>query len=600
MKLTFSFQSFFSDKKLAKKQVGHFLLEQAHIDVSVVFDDSSVKVIRLVRAASGSFELELGKDDIPVAAESDGTLSRRLIRRLNFELIVPFEAVGKTFELLHIVQQFTATPGPANSDFVVDYRFTPFAWVHTGTRKARTANLNTHPLLDLSKLNQNQILINALVLDLTELWDHLHQKNKVYAGYKDLTEPSKVTFKVFAHLGGNAFIYYCVVPSYVAESSKVSPHIFYSPSDYAEVQNLRNERPYLLGNQTQFEGKDDSSSASNGATLLLGYLLPPVDDVRIPTLNPKSRSKAEMIDAVNERRRNVVNFEFADATKKRIEPQYWNIGAGFERAFYALGEIRPQQILLMPQVHVTDRGVAKGNESQRHVNNVTSAIFHILQTHGGLLAAKDDELVVKDKLILSAYSESGWDLWESSANNLDEVKAIIGIEPNSVNPRGAAIIPKLLAKKVKVYIIGRHQGFNDHYRPKIAKPLQDQIRFLPDEPRKVLAYPPDPDLNDFVKYRVARMQDQNLDPRLLPKEKEVLQDLAKRKRPITGKAAIAAIMTENHNSDKLSDGELTSIFYTHNFALTGGQEMQLDDAVRFYDKPVKYRTFFQQAVEEIG
>ncbi len=54
-----------------------------------------------------------------------------------------------------------------------------------------------------------------------------------------------------------------------------------------------------------------------------------------------------------------------------------------------------------------------------------------------------------------------------------------------------------------------------------------------------------------------------------------------------------------NNSDKRHGG-LTSIFYSHNFALTGGQEMKLADPDDFYNKPVSYRTSFQQAVEEIG
>ena len=144
-----------------------------------------------------------------------------------------------------------------------------------------------------------------------------------------------------------------------------------------------------------------------------------------------------------------------------------------------------------------------------------------------------------------------------------------------MNPKGQEIIPKLLKKDIKVYIIGRHVGFNDHYRPKIAKQLQGKIRFLPDDPRKVLAYPPDPDSNDFVRYRVARVTKVDLDPLMLDYEKEVLEELAKRTRPITGKAAIPFIFQPLNNSDKLGDGGLTSIFYTHNFALTGGQEMTL-------------------------
>ena len=96
------------------------------------------------------------------------------------------------------------------------------------------------------------------------------------------------------------------------------------------------------------------------------------------------------------------------------------------------------------------------------------------------------------------------------------------------------------------------------------------------------------------------MTDVDLDPLMLPSEKKVLEDLAKRREPAKGKDAISLILKPINNSDKLSEGGLTSIFYTHNFALTGGQDMKLSDPNDFYDKPITYRTFFQQAVEEIG
>jgi hypothetical protein len=180
------------------------------------------------------------------------------------------------------------------------------------------------------------------------------------------------------------------------------------------------------------------------------------------------------------------------------------------------------------------------------------------------------------------------------------IKAIIGIEPNSTNPGGQAIIPTLLQKKVKVFIIGQHEGFNDFYRPKIAPALQKQIRFLPDQPLKILKYPPDPDSNDFVKYRTARVQSETLDPYMADDEKSLLHDLATRTPPKTGKAAIPLVFTPIANSYQLGAGGVVEIFYTHQFALSGGQEMTLADPADFYKKPVSYRTFFQQAVEEIG
>lgn len=601
MTITFALKQFFGrDRKANLRQVNHFLLDQARLEITLVFADSSKKVLPLLtKNANGEFVLTVEKDAIPDTVDGSGAIHKSLISSLFMDFVVDVSNGGKTFQVLRILQQFSLKTLPANTDDVVAYELSPFSWKHSQTLAIRNANANVHPLLDVSKLGQNVVGLNALVVDLTELWAHLHAKNKHTMGYNDLTEPAKVTFKVLAHLGGNAFIWYSVVASYLAKSTQIAPHVFYSPEDYAEKQNIAKEKDYLFNNAKQFEAQQGSNDANNGHTLLWGYLLPPVDDVRIPTLSPKNFPKAVLADEVTRRRRNVVNFAYTSVRKNQITPLHWDLGAGLERAFYGLGKVKPQQILLMPQV-VGGSGAVKGSESEPHVRNITAAIFDLLQTNTDLIATGKDMVIVKDKMVLSCYSESGWDLWRSAESNADHIKAIIGVEPNSTNPKGKAIIPTLLGKKVQVFIIGRHQGFNNHYRPEIPEKLQKKIRFLPDDPRKVLKFPPDPDSNDFVKYRVARVTSETLDPLLLPAEKQILQDLANRIKPVTGKDAIPHVFTWISNSDKLGAGGLSSIFYTHNFALTGGQDMTLADPNDFYDKPVTYRTFFQQAVEEVG
>jgi hypothetical protein len=207
-------------------------------------------------------------------------------------------------------------------------------------------------------------------------------------------------------------------------------------------------------------------------------------------------------------------------------------------------------------------------------------------------------------MVLSSYSESGGDMWRASFLYKKDLKAIIGIEPNSVNPLGRDVIPELLKEKVKVFIIGRHRGkkkgesFKNHYRPDISLKLQNEIRFLPDD-LKILTYRPKPAANPFVKFRVARVTDKTLDPFLLEHEVEILEELEKRKPPVTGDKAIQEIFTETANLDAVPRDGIQGVFYTHNFALTGGQEMTLADKDHFYGKKTTYRTFFQQAVEEI-
>lgn len=638
MRITFALKEFFRDRRSNSAQVNHFLVADARVEVTLVFADSSRKVFVPSKGPNGRFVLDVSPADVPDNVDASAPPVKHRISSLSLDFTVPFSHGGKTFNLLRILQDFSLTERPANDDQTIDYTLSPFSWKHSSSTNnplpsaSRTTNARTHPLLDLTHLSRDLVLINTLVLDITGLWEKLHEGNRYYRMYESLGAHDRVTLKVLAHTGGNSFIWYSVIPAYLAESSKVSPHVFFSPADYAEKQNVENERKYLLDNGRHFQNV-------SGSTLIDGYLLPPIDDDKIQELNPlpeldpaalptlgaraaepgrldfagvdaamdqmrervirDASRRSRLIQWVIQNRRNVVNFSYTSSRPPDIQPRHWSIGAGFEKAFYGLGEVQPQQFLLMPQPYGRG-GVIKGRESDRHLKTVTDTIVDLLLTNTHLIGLAPDHLVAKDKMVISCYSESGWDLWKTSATNMDHIKAIIGIEPNSVNPKGRDIIPHLLKKQIKVYIIGRHKGFGNHYRPEIGKHLQQKIRFLPDDPLKILKYPPDPDTNDFVKYRVGRVTDVDLDPLMLPSEKKVLEDLAKRRKPVKGKAAIPFVLKPINNSDKLSQAALTSIFYTHNFALTGGQDMTLSDPDNFYDKPVTYRTFFQQAVEEIG
>jgi len=427
-----------------------------------------------------------------------------------------------------------------------------------------------------------------------------------------------MTFKVFAHLGGNSFLWFGVVPTYLNASSNVSPHVFYMPGDLGEKQNVEDEYHYLFGNYDQRDARnltaakdksdDPSNNFFNGNTLLLQYLLPPIDDEELRTLKPKKMNK-DTFDYWIVRRRNVVGFERPDAKPREIVTLHWNIGAGLQRAFYGLRKKKPQQFLLIPQPFGPDEAHSRrGNESDRHLKSITDTIVDLLQTNTLTVAhGDDDELVAKDKLVLSCYSASASDLWNAIRNNPGDVKAIICIEPSPMNPQGRDLIPPLLRKNAKVFIIGRHLGkkkkekWTNHYRPEISPPLQAKIKFLPKN-LKVLHYPPVPQSSDFVKFRVARVTKVKLDPLMLDEEKDILEDLASGKKPITGDAAIEKIFKDLYNVDppRPPNTDYADIMYTHSFALTGGDWMKLSDPNDFYDKPVEYLTFFQTAVEEIG
>lgn len=598
MIITFALKAFRKRPSGPSKVITHFLLDAAEIRVTLTFSDSSTLSLPSVRkAANGRFLVHIDAAVVPNVA---GTTQKKAIVRLVAELVVELTHDAKNFRLLSAQQVFGMAATATNSDSIIDYELRPFAWIHSTGGAWRTSNALVHPLFDLSALASSRIEINTLIVDLTELWDHLHVNNTSYRIYKDLTDAAKVTFKVFGHLGGNSFVWYAIVPAYASKSGSLSPHVFMQPIDWGNFQFKANEKDYLLSSSTEFADSAESS------IVLLNYLLPPVDDARIATVTPKSLNPSDLSalgasdlpDLVTQRFRNVVNFEERSTT--RVVPMHWNIGAGFERAFYGLGKTKPQQVLLIPQPFGNDKDARAENTSA--LKTITDTIIDVLNTNTALFALPIDKLMAKDKLILSAYSESGIDLWISSEANLQNLKAIIGIEPNQVNPRGKkgpngqATIPKLLRKKVKVYLIGN--TFTGWYRPDISRAQLQQIRFFPDDP-KILAYPPNPDSNDFVKYRVGRIEDPTKDPLLLPDEQRIVTDHQKRAPPITGKQFLRKVFQDDYNSYRWSRNWPT--FYNHHFALTGGRLMVLGDPVDFYRKrPTSYQTFFQEAVEEIG
>jgi hypothetical protein len=151
-----------------------------------------------------------------------------------------------------------------------------------------------------------------------------------------------------------------------------------------------------------------------------------------------------------------------------------------------------------------------------------------------------------------------------------------------------------------LFVIGRHHAT---YRPNISdKTLLSQIKFKPSDAAKVFVYPPDPNSNDFIRYRVSRLIDFEKDPAIAPTEKQRLQQT--RTTLNQPSDLYPLIFHTEHNRDfspPVGDG--VERWYSHQFALSGGQSMQLpaDYATAgMYNRPVTYLTFFQECVQEIG
>lgn len=580
----------------------HFLLTGATLACAVSFENGTTTTLTATRTAPSTFVVDIGPTQVPdLPAAPPGVPGKLLITRIELDYRVPVTLGGLAFTALRIVQRLIPTPRDAAARDRVEYILAAGGWLDTGGRQ-RVANLSVHPLVDLANVTTGEVLLNTLMLDLTPGWRQLHASNQLYQEYDMRSRGRGLTFKVFAYTSGIPLIWYAVVPDQLRGDRFVSPHIFLQPSDNREGQAPADDSRYLLNNARYFD--------TDGG-VLMKYILPPIPDVLVPSLGPP------VVEP--ERKRNVVNFSKAvhgGRETGEITTGHWNIGAGLQKAFEHIGGGVPSQFLLLPQRVGTATSGGSGSYGaavSTQLPTITNALFGVIESNTDLTLGGADVLLRRDKLVISAYSESGYDLWHVSQANRDWLKAIIAIEPQNMNsvqndyrPRdstapnvrigpppllGKDVIPELLKRKVLVYVIGRHHL---QYGPQI--PDRSKVRLLPPRPADVFRYPPDPAVNDFIKYRVHRMTAPSEDPLMLPEETASLAALAAR--GITGAAVLPVIFGVKGNQDQsVNDG--VDRWYSHNFALTGGEEMHLDPA-GVYGRPVAYNTWFQFSVHEVG
>lgn len=563
----------------------HFLLRAASVRTKVGFSDGSFASIDGVKATEpGSFAVNLTPDLVPANAAAT---------QMEVTYTIPVTLGALTFTALTVSQRIRMVPAPASP---LGYTLSPNGWFDAKGR-LRTANLLVHPLVQASRLVEGRLEVNTLMLDITPGWRELHTNNPHYDLFIALRQPGDPQLRVLAHTAGTPLIWYALIPPHLVAARTVSPHIFLQPSDNREGQHPANEETYLL--------KNDAHFATDGEALMK-YVLAPASDLQVRQL--KSR-----IPAVVEWR-NVGGVRRADTpTRKRLSPTQWLIPMGLSRAIVHRGNAQPAQFLLLPQrtgvqndSHSGDYGAAVSGLALR----TTRAILALIETNTSLTLHGGDTLLSLDKLIYSGYSEAGFDLWNVGNALAPHLKAIIAVEPQNLNKIqndyraknadgervgpapsiGKDVIPRLLRSGVAVYIIGRHHA---QYRPDVTGKLPEM---LPADPAKAFAYPPDPAVNDFVKYRVYRFVDPSSDPLMQASEKAIMSDLESS--GVTGTATLPKVFPAESNIDASND-PLIHQWYSHQFALSGGDELTPDPA-GLYDKPVAYRTWFQVATQRIG
>lgn len=579
----------------------HFLLADAALEAKVGFADGSSRSFAGVAAPGpGTFVVELQPREFPpgvVATFVDLTYT------------VPVTLGATRFTALRIVQRLIAS-APAEGD-PPGYRFAPGGWVDALGR-LRISNLLVHPLVGPGGVAAGRVEVNTLMLDITDGWWALHADNAVYELYREVTRDAPLAMRVLAHTAGVPLIWHAVIPKHLVAATSVSPHIFLQPSDNREGQNLPDDELYLRSNGDYFKGDGRA---------LMKYLMPPVPDTAVAGL-------LSQFPTVTFWRNVLCILRIGSGVRKgQVTPMQWSIPAGLQRAFERRGDVRPAQLLLVPQ----RIGLASSSASgwygaavTGHILRTTDAVLALIQTNTTLTLHGGDTLIARDKLIYSGFSESGYDLWNVGKALGDQLKAIVAVEPQNLNsiqndyrpkkqvdggnaaadeqaPKaervgeapavGKDVIPGLLKRGVRVFIIGRHHR---QYRPQVA--AHELLRLLPERAERSFAFRPDPGVNDFVRYRIQRLLDPSVDPLMTDEERGILADLAAR--GLTGQKALEAILVEETNSDRsVADG--LQRWYSHQFALSGGDELTFDPAA-MYGTPVEYRTWFQVAVHEIG
>lgn len=510
---------------------------------------------------------------------------------------------GTPFTTIKIVQEFRVQW--EDHGFSADYDLVPHRWINedlTGQQSAKT-HVGLHPLLEHDP-NARTLTLDCLVVDLTAFWRETHRENRHYKLH-DLHWPNgELTLKVYGHLGGPPFIWYVVVPKHLATKNGSSPHVFFQPADNTEAQRIYGKDQFgRYGTKDlQYLKAGAGGGFTSDGEFLMRYLLPPVADSEIPALKD---AYAEL-GFWAEQFRNVVSTK--NITRKTLGfhdkpfPLIWDLRAGFERPFATGNGPDINQFLLMPQRPDSGNNVFAVST---HLSHIVTGIGRMLWANDRLIHQESGDVLAIGQYIVSCYSESGVDLWECTANNIERIKAVIAIEPQNMNTitnkygnkTGAQIIPRLIRAGIDVYLIGRHH--KPYYQPDIPGSMRNAISYVPDNPAEVFAYPPDPKSNDFVRYRISRLLDIDSDPLMMESEAERLQ--AARANAKSALDLYRLIFHPAHNEDRSADS--IPRWYSHQFALSGGRVMALPkdyEKTGMYGKPVTYLTFFQECVEAIG
>jgi hypothetical protein len=574
----------------------HQLLRQASLSITCWFADGLAAVI----AAPWNRTTRQWQAQITPAQ------AKAVAFELDYTATVPWN--NDSYTVLRIVQGFALVAMPATLPPGRDRAATPSGWFYispSGARSIRSVPLGLHPLLEFTDPYAPVITINALMVDISDLWDAMHGSKRAQVIRKAMTHADRTTVRVLAHLGGIPYVWFCAIPKAAETAAEVSPHVFYPPSGFGGINY----------ESTTIAGLANPGHDTFGSLVVNTFLLDPIADDEYDAIRPLVPDESEPERA--RQFRNVTHCIKDDTLG--IAPHFWLTPMGMSRAFH---QSKVRQVYFLP---VRREGFGLEAAQTDKLPGILSSAMHVLWTQSASLAQGSNKPLSIGKYVLSGFSDGGSAMWDAAKANLSRIKGLIAVEAQNTNDLtnkggaklGKQVIPEVIAAGGRVVIIGRHKQPN--YRPQVDAATAAKIVWLPDDsstadadglPKvsyaNVWKYPPDVATNHLMTYRTYRLwaTDKDFVLRRHAADAQLLATAAaqvrRAKKPpanathqeIVDRIFAPILATDTHGN-----------YYLHHFAMNGGRKLRLpplDPKDAYYHVAVAYKTFFQEALEAIG
>jgi hypothetical protein len=551
-----------------------------------------------------------GEHALPVQHIGNGftiAISDRLAGWLDLRLDVRFLLDGKVWVLDKVRQILVVPPSTQPT-------LTPVRWYKEASLTKDGKPINIPPLHPHLTIKGTTLTFAPRFLDITDLFMDIHGKTPWFRTL-EIVKTTDFSLRVLAFLRGRPLIWYIVAPKSAQDVTRVAPHVSFWAADYGGIDYPHNTEQGITTHNHSISVDAPNQIEQCGGNTLCSYLLSPLTHQEyLQKVAAWTAAQALFEDARRSPKDDLppelhwmlttLGFK---ANANDIWPKNWSLPFGFERTIAGTN-----RVLVFPQVHKGDAGWAASPGLRGLIDAALTTVASQVDMFSGTTVAAEP-------LILSGYSESGGNLFRAAEANRDDLRAIIGIEPQYMNeylkgentdhPLGRGVIPRLLQKRVKVVIIARRAEAwqRNKYLPRNV-PISALTLLPSDQHLGVVAYPPDP-AHPFQKHRLSRL----LDPanhatrvfilgdgrKVLPPRVPGLEMLVDgridelRRKEQTDAKAIDKVFLDVLNNDSGGGS------YTHNFMISGGEDPAPFESNGQLKPGRRPKTFVQQALDLI-